>query len=413
MSLEGRLEDLSLGDIFQIISLSKRSGVLTLIRKEGTARMVFTQGQVIFASSDTRSRLGYTLVRKGIISNEDLEQSLRMQKTKGSIKPIGTLLLEMGAIDQQTLEREIRDHVIQIIQDLLTWDTGSFHFELGPVPDEEVVLRVGLNTEFLLLEGARRGDEAKRSGGEKTVQAQLPPREPPIKTEKVQKAPNPPIREERPATPPPTPAAGPAPSESRGLEELAVPEASPKISQGSPGKVRKDLALLTSMIGELSGPSTSSEITLLILRFASEIMNRAVILLIRKEDIAGLGQAGLSVSEGEAQERVRSIRMPLSESTVFKDVVEKRITYKGAMPKSHWHDYFINKLGEDWPGEVFIAPMVCEGRVIAVLYGDDGSTGSGIPFTEGLEAFIKVAGFAFGKALLERKLQDTKTPRRT
>ena len=64
MSLEGRLEDMGLADIFQIISLSKRSGILTLIRKEGTGRLVFTQGQIIFASSDSRSRLGYSLVKK-------------------------------------------------------------------------------------------------------------------------------------------------------------------------------------------------------------------------------------------------------------------------------------------------------------------------------------------------------------
>ena len=83
MSLEGRLEDLGLSDIFQIISLSKRSGVLTLIRKEGTARLVFRHGQVVFASSDSTSRLGFTLVRKGIISNEDLEFALRMQKGRG------------------------------------------------------------------------------------------------------------------------------------------------------------------------------------------------------------------------------------------------------------------------------------------------------------------------------------------
>ena len=141
MSLEGRLEDLGLSDIFQIISLSKRSGVLTLIRKEGTGRLVFTQGQVIYATSDTRSRLGYTLVKKGIVTNDDLEYALRVQKGRGSMKPIGTLLLEMGAISQETLEREIREHIIFIVKDLLSWNTGSFHFELGPATEEEVVLR--------------------------------------------------------------------------------------------------------------------------------------------------------------------------------------------------------------------------------------------------------------------------------
>ena len=166
MSLEGRLEDLGLSDIFQIISLSKRSGVLTLIRKEGTGRLVFSLGQVIYATSDTRSRLGYTLVKKGTITNDDLEYALRIQKGRGSMKPIGTILMEMGAIDRETLEREIRGHVILIVKDLLSWNTGSFHFELGPAMEEDVVLRTGLNTEFLLLEGARLQDEEQREKAE-------------------------------------------------------------------------------------------------------------------------------------------------------------------------------------------------------------------------------------------------------
>ena len=126
MSLEGRLEDMGLSDIFQIISLSKRSGVLTLIRKEGTGRLVFNQGQILFASSDSRDRLGYTLVKKGIITNDDLEYALRTQKGRGSKKPIGTLLIEMNALDLETFEKELNLHIISVVRDLLGWETGSF-----------------------------------------------------------------------------------------------------------------------------------------------------------------------------------------------------------------------------------------------------------------------------------------------
>src|SRR3990172_3183200 len=140
MSLEGRIEDLSLPDIFQIINLSKRSGVLTVIRKEGTGRLVFNQGHVIHATSDNRSRLGYTLVRKGIIGNEDLENGLRIQKAKGSKKPLKTILLEMDVISEEVLEKEIKEHILEVVCDLLKWEHGSFHFELGATGGEEIVM---------------------------------------------------------------------------------------------------------------------------------------------------------------------------------------------------------------------------------------------------------------------------------
>ncbi|HEY4485839.1 MAG TPA: hypothetical protein VI702_05935, partial [Nitrospiria bacterium] len=172
-----------------------------------------------------------------------------------------------------------------------------------------------------------------------------------------------------------------------------------------PTKNRKDLSLLATMITELSGPSSNSEITLLVLRFASELMNRAVILLARKEDIVGLGQFGLEFPDETAQELVRAIRIPLAEPSVFHDVCEKKVVYKSPLPQSKWHTYFMEAIGKDWPSEVFLAPLVCEKRVIAVLYADNAPGQDGLPETEGLEAFIKVAGVAFGKALLERRLQ--------
>ncbi|MBI3995377.1 MAG: DUF4388 domain-containing protein [Nitrospirae bacterium] len=409
MSLEGRLEDLGLSDIFQIISLSKRSGVLTLIRKEGTGRLVFNLGQVIYATSDTRSRLGYTLVKKGTITNDDLEYALRIQKGRGSMKPIGTLLMEMGAVDRETLEREIRGHVILIVKDLLSWNTGSFHFELGPAMEEDVVLRTGLNTEFLLLEGARLQDEEQKEKAESPPVVAPAPAAPQTNLEELEKTqvvqPSPPteaVRTSPPVEPRPVLKQSPAASALSGsLEET--------LSTPLSGSSRKDLSLLTSMIAELSGPSSSSEITLLVLRFASEIMNRALILLVRKDDIVGLGQFGLVLPEGSPQERVRSIRIPLSESSLFKEVIEKKTTYKSQLPQSKWHQYFVDRLGKEWPVEVFIAPLICEGRVIAILYGDNIPGKEKIGDTEGLEAFIKVTGFAFGKALLERRLQDTQS----
>jgi hypothetical protein len=368
MSLEGRLEDLGLPDIFQIISLSKRSGVLTLIRKEGTGRLVFNQGQVIFASSDTRSRLGYTLVKKGIITNEDLEHALRLQRSQGSKKPIGTILIEMGAIDMETFEQELRRHVILVVHDFLKWDSGSFYFDLSPVTEDGIALKVGFNTESLLLEAVRLHDEEERGEVE---------------------------------TPHPQPAQRPSASLLETLETTQV--------AGSPAAVplreRKDLHLLASMIAEISGPSDSSELTLMILRFASEIMNRAIILLVRKDELVGLGQFGLTFPRGQDVDRVRSLKIPLTIPSVFRDVVHQKTVHKGALSEELWHKYMGDHLGETCPPEVFVAPLVCEGQTIAVLYGDNIPRQEPIPETEGLEAFIKVAGVAFGKALLERKLQ--------
>ncbi|MEK7279433.1 MAG: DUF4388 domain-containing protein [Nitrospirota bacterium] len=376
MSLEGRLEDLGLPDIFQIIGLSKRSGALTIVRQEGTGRLVFAMGQVVYASSDNKSRLGYTLVKKGLISNKDLENSLRIQKLKGVKKPIGTILLDAGAIDRSTLEKEIRNHVVEVVRDLMTWENGSFHFELGDLVEGDVALKSGINPEFLLLEGARITDEEEREKGKADA----------VKAETRV------IKEE----------------EMSGItatEPLTVQPQPKPLLQG-----RKDLVLLTSMIAELSGPSTSSEITLLILRFASELMNRAVLFLVKKDHIAGLGQFGIVFKEGSADVRIRDVKIPLNEESLFRDVIVKKTTFKGQLPSGGWNDYIVEQLECERPLEVFVSPLISDGKVIGLLYGDNIPNRERIAETDGLEAFIKVAGVAFGKVLLERRLQETRTP---
>ncbi|MBI5746704.1 MAG: DUF4388 domain-containing protein [Nitrospirae bacterium] len=391
MSLEGRLEDLGLPDIFQIIGLSKRSGALTIVRQEGTGRLVFCQGQVVYASSDNKSRLGYTLVKKGLISNKDLENALKTQKLKGVKKPIGTILLDAGAIDRNTLEKEIKNHVVEVVRDLMTWESGSFHFELGDLVEGDVALKSGINPEFLLLEGARITDEEEREKGkahEVKAQSRV------IKEKEI---------------------SGSTTAEEEKTRKEAKPgaETEPVTAQSQTKHLpqgRKDLVLLTSMIAELSGPSTSSEITLLILRFASELMNRAVLFLVKKEYIAGLGQFGIVFKEGSADVRIRDVKIPLNEESLLRDVIEKKTTFKGQLPSGGWNDYLVEQLECERPLEVFVSPLISDGKVIGLLYGDNFPNRERIAETDGLEAFIKVSGVAFGKVLLERRLQETRTP---
>ena len=58
------------------------------------------------------------------------------------------------------------------------------------------------------------------------------------------------------------------------------------------------------------------------------------------------------------------------------------------------------------PEEVFISPLICGDRVIAVLYGDNLPNKNKIENTEGLEAFVRVAGVALEKSILEKKLKE-------
>ncbi len=97
------------------------------------------------------------------------------------------------------------------------------------------------------------------------------------------------------------------------------------VPQQSPG-----LHLLRGMLQELNNPSLGGGIILLILRFASELMNRAVILLVKDEEIVGLGQFGIELEGESADVRVRNIKLPKAEDHIFNDALQSFAPYRNS-----------------------------------------------------------------------------------
>lgn len=181
-------------------------------------------------------------------------------------------------------------------------------------------------------------------------------------------------------------------------EEPALP--APQINQSI------GISHLRGMLEELNNPQLGGGIILLVLRFAAEFMNRAVVLLVKKDSIQGLGQFGLEDRDDSADIRVRNLRIPREEPSFFSSVLQTKFPHKGEVDDSSWSCYFLEQLGGSRPADVFVGPIVSEGKVVAVLYGDNLPDEKPIGDTESLEIFLGQAGIAMEKALLQRRLQD-------
>lgn len=166
------------------------------------------------------------------------------------------------------------------------------------------------------------------------------------------------------------------------------------------------ITLLRGMLDELNNPSLGGGIILLVLRFASEFMNRAVILIVKKDEVAGLGQFGISDSEGNADAKIRNMRIPRGEHSLFSEVIDGQLPVKVQPDSGKWTRYFVGQLGGGVPTEFFMGPIVSEGKVVAVLYGDNIPDAKPIGDTDSLEIFLSQAGLAMEKALLQRRLKD-------
>lgn len=170
MSLVGSLEDLGLGDILQIIGLSRKTGVLTLRSPEGEGRIVFHDGRIRSAwLKQGPTDLRELLASRSVLPADELEKLAEAARAEGM--PFERIVLDRGGLDAERLDALRREHVEGIVLTLFRWERGEFSFEMrDPVADEErsemCLAASGLNPQFLALEGARLVDEDGAPGGE-------------------------------------------------------------------------------------------------------------------------------------------------------------------------------------------------------------------------------------------------------
>jgi len=165
------------------------------------------------------------------------------------------------------------------------------------------------------------------------------------------------------------------------------------------------ISKLRGMLEELNDPALGGGVTLLLLRFASEFVGRSVIFLVKQTHIVGIGQFGLEPGDSSADKAVRSLKIPVDEESLFTPVFEERVSLKTAPGRGAWNDYLFGKIGGT-PSEVFLGPLISEGEVVAILYGDNLPDGKPLGDTDSLEIFLSQAGVAMEKALLTQRLKS-------
>ena len=183
------------------------------------------------------------------------------------------------------------------------------------------------------------------------------------------------------------------------LGETGAPAPEPSLERGS-------LSLLKGMLSELNNSAQGGGIILLVLRYASEFMSRAVIFMVRKDEIAGLGQFGIQDADRSADALVRSLRISRDGDTFFRRVIDQPFPQRIRADEDSGSRTLCERLGGGVPSEMFLGPLTSEGKVVAILYGDNLNSGGAIGDTEGLEIFLDQVGLAMEKALLQRRLRE-------
>lgn len=157
VSLSGDLKYTNIADIFSIISMSSRTGKLTLLRDEITRNIFFKKGEIIYASSnDPEFLLGKILYKLGFLTKEKLEEAEKL--IKESKERIGAILVKNNFLTPRELWAGVKYQLEEIVYSAFELQDGYFIFVENMEPPQDVV-RFSLNTQNILMEGFRRLDE--------------------------------------------------------------------------------------------------------------------------------------------------------------------------------------------------------------------------------------------------------------
>lgn len=169
---------------------------------------------------------------------------------------------------------------------------------------------------------------------------------------------------------------------------------------------RSQMASLKRRVQEIQDRDSSLDVSIIILQYVAELVQRGIIFLVRKDDLLGLGSFGLSSSNDTISTAAMRIRIPLEIPSVFSEVVQKGIVHHGARDDGILEEFLYGHIGAPTSAEFLVLPLKTENKTIALVYGDFGPKPASPPIkTDALEILASQAGMAMELAL-QRSRQE-------
>lgn len=200
MGLIGRLEDLPLSDIIQIVHLSRRTGLLEIKKNEEDYKIYFQKGMIVFCSSPKFKDFFSYIEASQRLSKEKLSELLNIHK-KMPEEPLGKLALELHYLSIEDMAKLIYRSIMEVIDPLIQDKEGTFSFyikdifspqELGYVP-EDIFKMGGLPPSSFLQKGGEISvlKEVQESlmRGKEAYKGEYKPQKPPAEEIKEKKVP--------------------------------------------------------------------------------------------------------------------------------------------------------------------------------------------------------------------------------
>jgi hypothetical protein len=174
----------------------------------------------------------------------------------------------------------------------------------------------------------------------------------------------------------------------------------------------EDLKMYLSLIKKIAWEGTNEDsnqsISLYFLKMLSECCQRAILFLVRRNELLGLGGFGKSNGPGSLNNGIngiKNLRIPLENNSIPAKCIEQRSSFIGVPPAEAWLKLLHQKIGVSGASQVMVLPMAGVQRVICLVYGE-GIDKSRHPCSiDLLEIAAGQAGLVFENISLRKQMQ--------
>jgi hypothetical protein len=156
-------------------------------------------------------------------------------------------------------------------------------------------------------------------------------------------------------------------------------------------------------ITSLRGLTNPADAALVVLTAVSEMFERAVTLLVRASELIGERAIGVSSEKSMGPAPAGGLRIQIAKPSVFRDVVEKGRVYYGESGDETLRTFFTD-IGKPLSPAIVLLPLICDRKVVAMIYGDFGQKAASPVRLDMLEILAQQAGIVLEYAMFRRQV---------
>jgi len=163
---------------------------------------------------------------------------------------------------------------------------------------------------------------------------------------------------------------------------------------------------LRRVFGDLRSGLISATVALNLMHIISESVERAILFLVKRDDLSALGAFGLDTQGLPLAERTRGLKLSLSDDNALTRSLTAGEVLSTTFDEAGLPEKFAKMVGPPANGKIVVFPVLGAQRVISVIYTDNGENQSPIEDIDILELATAQVGMAFENELLRRQISQ-------